>query len=1024
VLIVVLASLRTLAGMYTDSLWFSSLGIHPVWSTLVAVKVGLFASFGAAFFIALWVNLVICDRLAARTSSPVVDDELVARYQRTVRPYAGRVYAALSVAAALIAGATTIGQWNDWLLFTHPKPFAGKDPLFGMNIGFFVFRLPFFQFLVDWVLASLVVIVIFTVIFHYLNGGIRTRAAPRVRPLVKVHLSVLLSLIALAKAAGYVLARYELDMSGNGYVEGAGYADVHARMPAFALLFFVSLFAAAILLFNIRRQGWTLPVIAIGVWGVVALVIGVIYPAMLQAFKVNPAQSTLEKPYIARNIKATRNAYGLNHVTVSKFPDNTTLSPTSVDAGLTTLNNIRLWDPSATVSLADFQAKQDISSYYTFSNVQVERYSSGGTIHPDIVGVRQIDPKNVNAKSWVNTHLQYTHGDGLVLAPANAATADGNPVFSIRDVPTTSAKGFPKVRQPEVYFGIGEPGYVVADTKQPELEALTATGAQLEGHYGGNGGVKLGSFFTKAAFALRFGDLNLLLSNLITSNSKMMFVRNVRTMAEMAAPFLRYDPTPYPALVNGQIDWILNAYTTTSNYPYSQNAQSQLTPTGSTLSGSYNYIRNSVIVVVNAYSGKMTFYAMDRSTPILSAYESAFPHLFTPSSAMSPALRSQLRYGIDQFAIQAALYGRYHITSPSAFYSAGDAWVVSPTTGVGSPDQPLKFSIVFTHGVPVSGSYQPMTPLFQVMALPGETTQSFTLSDVFVPATGSGSADSKLLRGILIANSDPREFGQLHVYETPPGASKAGPILADSEIEGTPAVSKTVTLLDKTGSRVLLGNILPVPIGKSMLYVRPLYVESKTVSVPQLKDVIAVLGQRVEMRKTLGAALNALLGTTLKSTNGTLTTTPSATTSPTSSPSGSSASSPQVSAARGLLAQASNDYAAAQADLRASNLSGYASEVAAAQRATEKAAQLLSQTSASPNSANSSSAPKGSASSVGSSGSVGSSAPTPPSGGTLSSGSSATAAPKSSGPSSAHTNSTSQGAAGGGGASVSRANET
>ncbi|MGH8981846.1 MAG: UPF0182 family protein, partial [Acidimicrobiales bacterium] len=969
--------------MYTDNLWFSSLGIHRVWSTLIAVKVGLFASFGAAFFVGLWVNLVVCDRLAARTPTPVVDDELVTHYQRTVRPYAGRVYALLAVAAALIAGATTIGQWNDWLLFTHAKSFPGKDPVFGMNIGFFVFRLPFFQFLVDWVLASLVVIFLFTTAFHYLNGGIRMRATPRVQPLVKVHLSVLLALMALVKAAGYVLSRYELDMSTNGYVEGAGYADVHARLPALALLFFVSLFAAVILLYNVRRQGWTLPVLAVGVWAVVALVVGVIYPAVLQAFRVNPAQSTYEKPYITRNIRATRAAYGLDRISVSKDPDDTKVPTATVDADLTTLDNIRVWDPNTTIAKAEFKAKQDISSYYTFPAVQVERYSSGGTIHPDIVGVRQVDPTDVLAKSWVNTHLQYTHGDGFVLAPANRATSNGNPVFSIRDVPTTSAKGFPKVRQPEVYFGMGEPGYVVADTKQSELEALTGTGSELEGHYAGDGGVKLSSLFTKAAFALRFGDLNLVLSNLLTPTSKMMFVRNVRTMAQKAAPFLRYDAQPYPALVNGQINWILNGYTTTSNYPYSQNAQSQDVPNGDSIPGSYNYIRNSVEVVVNAYTGKMTLYTMDPGTPILRAYTSAFPHLFTPSSDMSPSLRAQLRYGTDLFAVQAAFYGRYHITSPSAFYSAGDAWIVSPTTGVGSPNQTLRFSPVFTHGELVGGSYQPMTPVFQVLALPGETTQSFTLSDVFVPATGSGNASSKLLRGILIGDSDPGEFGQLHVYETPPGASKIGSIYADSEIEGTPTVSKTVTLLDKTGSRVLFGNILPIPVGKSVLYVRPLYVESRAVEVPQVKEVIAVLGQHVEMRKTLGATLNALLGTHLKITHGLLTRTPSGTPTgtPTVTTSGSSSpstSSPNVRDARTLLAQASSDFAAAQTDLKAGTLAGYAREVADAQQAAEKAERLLGETAAGSSAGGaagpSGSTPQGSSDTSGATGSSGSGA--------------------------------------------------
>ncbi len=941
VLIVLLVSLRSLAGLYTDSLWATWAGVHRVWSTLLAVKVGLFASFGAAFFVLLWVNLVICDRIAAHALSSDPEDDFVQRYQRVVRPYAGRVYAVLSLAIALIAASTTIGQWNNWLLFTHATSFPQKDPQFGLNDGFFVFRLPFLQFLVDWTLASLVVILVFAALFHYLNGGIRPRGSPRVRPLVKVHLSVLLALVALAKAAGYVLSRYGLDLSTNGYVEGAGYTDVHARLPAIDLLFFVSLFAAAILLFNIFRQGWTLPVLAVGVWAFVALVIGVIYPAVLQALKVNPAQSKLEHTYIARNIKATRYAYGLDDVKVSRDPDNTTVPSSTVDADLTTLDNIRLWDPSATISLEDFRSKQDISGYYTFQTVQVDRYTAGGTIKPAIVGVRQIDPTNLPSSSWVNLHLEYTHGEGLVLAEANQATAKGEPVFAISDVPAKSEPGFPKLEQPAVYFGVNEPGYVIADTHQAELDSQLPTGSSVEGHYRGSGGVRLGSFLTRAAFALRLGDLNLLLSNLVTSHSRIMYIRDVRTMAEKAAPFLSYDSQPYPTLVDGHIDWILDAYTTTANFPYSQNADSLDLPPGSDLPSSYNYVRNSVIVVVNAYSGKMTFYAMD-DDPILRAYESVFPKMFTPESEMPSSIRAQLRYGTDLFAAQAAAYGRYHITSPSQFYTADNAWIVSPTTGVGTPTKRIQYNYVLTRGQLVSGSYQPMTPVYQVEAEPGQTQQSFTISDAYVPAGGGGTDNNQLLRALLVGNSNPTQFGQLNVYETPPGKSKVGPILADNEIEETTTISSKITLLNKDGSQVKLGNILPVLVGQSVLYVRPLYVISKTIPQPELKYVIAVLGSQVRIGRTLGSTLNSLLGTTLKSTGGVLTTTPSAPTAPTSPPPSQAKSSPtSVSKARALLEEAATDFSKAQADLKAGNLGGYQSEIAAAEAATTHADHLL-----------------------------------------------------------------------------------
>jgi uncharacterized protein len=978
-LIAAFVSLKSLATLYTDSLWFTSVGFHRVWSTLLAVKIGLFASFGAIFFVLLWVNLVICDRLAARSPSTDPEDELVRRYQRTIHPYAGRLYAGISIVVALIAASGTVGQWNNWLLFTHSQSFGVKDPEFGLDVGFFVFKLPFLEFLVDWALVALVVVLVITAIFHYLNGGIRPqRSAPRVQPMVKVHLSVLLALIALVKAAGYVLQRYELDMSTNGYVEGAGYTDVHARLPALEVLFFISLFAAAILLYNIRRQGWTLPILAVGLWAFVALVIGVIYPAVLQALKVNPAQSTLEKPYIARNIKATRAAYGLDDVSVSRDADATQISVSTVDADITSLDDIRLWDPSSKISETTFQKKQDISAYYTIKTVQVDRYTVDGTLRPVVVGVREIDPTNLPSASWVNTHLQYTHGEGVVLAQANEATAKGNPVFTIDDVPPSSSSGYPKITQPAVYFGVTEPGFVVADTRQPELDSQKSTGADVESHYSGTGGVKMGSFLTRAAFAIRLGDLNLLLSNLITSQSKMMFVRSIRTMAEKAAPFLSFDSQPYAAIVHGHIDWILDGYTTTANYPYSQNADTEDVPSGSDLPSSYNYVRNSVVAVVNAYSGKMTLYAMD-DDPILRAYESAFPHMFTPSSQMTVALRAHLRYGTDLFAIQAAMYGRYHITSPSQFYTAGDAWVVSPTTGVGAPDQTLQVTYVLNaQGQVVSGSYSPMSPIYQVLAEPGERTPSFTITDAYVPAGGGGS-DTQVLRAFLVGNSNPGQFGQLRVYETPPGASKIGPVQADTEIEQTKTVSRTITLLNKEGSQVELGNILLVPVDQSLIYVRPLYVEAKTEPQPQLKYVIAVLGQTVKMETTLGATLDALLGTSLKSTSGTLTTTPtapsttkSATKKTPTPPSSSSASASEIAQAHADLAQAASDYTLAEADLKAGNLAGYQSEVTAAKSATAAAEQLLSTTGTGTSATKSSSSDDSGSGGSGSSGSGGS----------------------------------------------------
>ncbi|HUC04618.1 MAG TPA: UPF0182 family protein, partial [Acidimicrobiales bacterium] len=416
VLIVLLASLRSLANIYTDGLWFSSVHYHQVFSTLLLIKLGLFGVFGAVFFFILWANLVVCDRLVG--DAPVgQEDGFVRRYQQYVRPYAGRVYIALALILAIIGASGTIGEWQNWLLFRHGGNFGVKDPQFHKDVGFYVFKLPFMTFVVDWALAIVIVTLVVSVVFHYLNGGILPqRGLPQVRPAVKAHLSVLLAVIALIKAAGYVLQRWSLVNAQDGYVNGAGYTDIHARLPAISLLVVISICAAAILLFNIRRQGWTLPVLAVGIWAFVALVVGVIYPALLQALKVTPAQSSLEAPYIQRNIEATRAAYDLDHVQVHSFDADNTLSPSLATTASQTLNNIRLWDPASSITLQTFLREQAIRGYYTFPSLGVDRYEIDGNATPVLIGVREISYSNLPSSSWVNTHLQYTHGNGAVIA--------------------------------------------------------------------------------------------------------------------------------------------------------------------------------------------------------------------------------------------------------------------------------------------------------------------------------------------------------------------------------------------------------------------------------------------------------------------------------------------------------------------------------------------------------------------------------------------------------------------------------
>jgi hypothetical protein len=940
VLIVLITSLKGLATFYTDYLWFGSVHLSSEWRRLFVVKTGLFFGFALIFFVFLWVNLAVVDRLAPQELALGPEDELVRRYQQRVTPRAVLVRSVVSVVVALIAASGAIGQWRNYLLFVDGVYFTGpnhNDPQFHKNIGFFLFKLPFLSFIVQWAFISLVVIAVLVVIAHYLNGGIRVQSgAPSVAPQVKVHVSVLLACMALVKAFGYILARYNLDLSQNGYVQGATYTDVHARLPALTLLFWISLLAAAILLINIRRRGWALPVLGVGLWAFVAIVVGAIYPAIVQAVKVTPAQNTLEQKYIIRNIAATRSALGLNRVVQKTFSATQSLTPSQVVANQPTLSDVQLWDSTQTA--ATYTKLQATRSYYSFNTLAVDRYKVDGTLQPMVVGVRQVNDGDLPSQGWVNTHLQYTHGYGMILAPANNANSH-QPVFSISQVPSQSSPGAPTITQPNVYFGIANPNdaaYVLANTRQPEID-YQVSGAQspVTSHYtgpGATGCVQLRNFLVKAAFAIRFGDFNLLVSDLVTHQSRLMFVRDITQMAQKAAPFLSFDSDPYPVLSGGQIYWILDAYTTSDNYPYAQNVNTSSLPVNSGLNQTFNYVRNSVKVVVNAYSGKMTFYDVTPLThttdPVLKTWEKVFPGMFTPVSQMPASLRAHLRYPEDLLSVQSAMYGRYHITQPLAFYNATNAWTISPSAGAGSPNQSLQTFSTSSSGT-VSSSVIRMAPEYELFKVPGQSSPSFNLVDAFVPVSMGDQIQT--MAGYIVAGSDPADYGKLTVFQTPP---IDGPALVDADISATQAISKQISLLNQNGSSVLLGTLQVVPVGNAMLYFRPFYVQSSRNPFPKLDYYIVVYagaqqGQsKVAFDTTLQAALNDLFQVSLPGT---------------SSPTGSSTA---VNATvQNLITQANTDFQQAQTDLKNGNFAAYGTDITSLQNVLKQLQQASQATS-------------------------------------------------------------------------------
>jgi uncharacterized membrane protein (UPF0182 family) len=931
VVIVGLVSLRVLAVLYTDFLWFHYQGLTSLWSGVLGAKLFLGTVFVAAFLGGMWGNLAIVDRCAPELSSLGAEDDLVRRWRTLTGRHPVLLRTVVALILALLVGIGAASHWQQWILFRHAVPFGVKDPEFHMDVGFFVFQLPFYQFLVNWTFLALAVMFAVSAIAHFLSGGIRLqRPGRRVTPQVKAHLSLLLALIALVKAAGYYLQRFQLDTSTRGYGEGAFYTDVHATLPALTLLVFVSLVAMVIFVVNLRRQGFILPILGLGLWALVSVVVGAIYPAAVQAFSVQPAQSTKELPYIVRNISATRAAMGVNVVTTQPFSG--TGNVTSVGAtDQASLGSIRLWDPS--FAQTTYDKLQDLHSYYQLTGLSVNRYPLDGQTTPVVIGVRQIDGSELPAQSWVNVHLQYTHGYGAVLSPANEVGSDGNPEFVIGNLPPYSSHGAPVLTQPAVYFGLatpGSPNYVVAGSKQPEVDYQQTNGTNVTSTYKGSGGVPAGSFLRRAAFAVRFGDLSLLLSHLVTPDSRLMWVRDVPDMVHKAAPFLALDSNPYPVVLDGQIYWEIDAYTTTDEYPYAQQAATSALSSTSGLDTSFNYARNSVKVLVNAYNGRMTFYAWDTQDPILRAYMKAFPHLFTPRSQMSPTLLSQLRYPQDLFTVQAKTLGRYHITNPKAFYNATDAWDLSQDPGANLSGSGGGASTDGAGSADDSPGVTRMNPIYQVNSLPGSSSLQFDLLEPFVPGAGKGQSGSQAqnLTGFLVALSDPSDYGRLELYVTPSGELIDGPAMVNSMINANHTISSEITLLDSHGSQAELGSVMMVPVGQSLLYVRPLYVSSTQNPLPQVQEVIVVDGKQIAMQPTLSAALAQVIGQQVPG----LSAAAAAGASPATSPTSSQAAS--------LVQQADAALQQAQTDLSNQNLGAYEKDVQQAAQDLQQAAQL------------------------------------------------------------------------------------
>ena len=836
-LFVVLALSST--GVYTDVLWFRETGFSNVFTTVLRTRLMLFLLFGTLMAVAVGANAAIAFRLRPTFMPSSIEQRSLERYRVVIAPYRRKLTIAACAVVGIVAGLGASTSWRVWLQWRNAVGFGMEDPQFGKDVSFYAFTYPFLRFVIGFGFGLLVLSVIAAGVTHYLYGGIRLQTqGEKVVPAAKAHLSVLLGLFVLLKAVSYYVDQYGLMFSLRGVVQGASYTDVNAKLPALRILVVIAVICAGLFIANLRSRGWALPSIGFVLMLLAALVIGGLYPAAIQQFRVEPDELARESDYIDRNREATLKAYGLDAVEYQRYTGAETLTPAQLRADKGTLPNIRLLDPNKLQSV--FEQREQRRAYYGFTPaLDVDRYEVDGETDTFILAARELDEEGIpGGASWVNRRLIYTHGYGLVAAPANTVSSTGEPTFST----SFEESGNLAVSQPRIYYGEMSPSYSVVKTEQAEIDRPSDEAEQSRFRYNGKGGVHIGGFVRRLAYAVKFGERNLLLSGALTGDSRILYVRNPKDRVAKVAPYLKFDTDPYPVAVGGRIVWVVDGYTTTSGFPYAQRvgfgdvtvdsrgvAQSQ---------EQINYIRNSVKATVDAYDGTVTLYEWDAKDPVLQTWKKAFPGSLTPRSKMSDELLAHVRYPEDLFKVQRELLSRYHVDSASQLFSGNDNWSV-PADPTVKPPAPAA----------------PQPPYYQYLQLPGDTEPHFQLT------TPLAAARRPNLAAFFTASSDPDTYGRLRVLELPASTNVPGPEQRASTFESFPTAAAELSLLDQRGSDVVFGNLLTLPIGGTLVYVQPVYVQAESGSrIPALQRVFVGFGDRVGFAPTLAAALDQVFG--------------------------------------------------------------------------------------------------------------------------------------------------------------------
>ena len=807
-----------LLNFYTDWLFFNETGYTSVFMTTVYAQTGTGLLFGVLLFVFLQLNL----HYANKGEFPLSGIYMVGgRDIRINRSDAGRMVQPLGVFVSLVlaflAGNWGAARWEDLLLFANQVPVGMADPVMGKDIGFYLFSLPFIELLKGFAGFMVLAAMALSAAVYYVKGGVvLTDNGAGMDPRVRRHLAFLVGLFALVIAAAFYLESFKLLLSNNGTFSGAGYVDVHGRLLTYQILTFVTPLAGLMLVLGLWKGNWRMALVPPVVVAALYLVGVRVYPGLLQKFKVAPNELTLETPYLESHLKFTRYGYDLDKIENVPFDVDTKLSAADIANNDATIKNIRLWDHAPL--LKTYSQLQQIRTYYKFFDVDNDRYLVNGQYSQVMLSPRELSYADLPSKNWINERLIFTHGNGITFGPVSRISKEGLPEFFVKDIPAVSLADV-KVTRPEIYYGELSNEYVIVKTKVPEFSYPTATG-NINTTYAGKGGVPLDSLGKKSLFAAKFKTEKILLSSDITSQSRIIYNRNIGERVRTIAPFLNFDIDPYMVVDDqGRLKWMIDAYTFSNRLPYSRPVK-----------GGMNYIRNSVKAVVDAYDGTVSFYVSDPKDVMIKVYSRSYPGLFQPISAMPQDLRKHVRYPHQYLQVQAALYASYHMTDPKVFYNKENLWQV-----------------------PALGD-KPMEPYYTIMKLPGEQVEEYILLLPFTPSKRDN------LAAWLTARCDGENYGKIRAYTFPRDRLIYGPKQIDARINQDSFISQQLTLWSQRGSEVIRGSLLVIPIEKSLLYVQPLFLAADKAGLPELKRVIVAFGDVVVMEENLELALQRLFG--------------------------------------------------------------------------------------------------------------------------------------------------------------------